>query len=115
MRTSVPHGHAKALAVAHHHVCPHRSRRLNQGTGQQIRRHHDPHVCLVGTRDKGIQRLHPSRIIRVLDKDAKHVLSQRHLILSNPLNADAQMNRTALQHRPGLGKYTFGNDETVHT
>ena len=44
---SITHGHPKALGTAHHHVCAHRSRRLQQKHGHQIGGKHgsDAKVC----------------------------------------------------------------------
>ena len=44
---TVAHGHPEALGTAHHHVCAHRTRRLQQKHGHQIGRKHSAYakVC----------------------------------------------------------------------
>lgn len=110
---TIPHGDTKALAASNHHICTHRTRRLNQYAGQKVRSHHHFYTGLVRPIDEPAQRFHAARIIGVLDKNPEDVFGEFHLRFSHPVNANAQVHRPAFHHRPSLREDIFGDHKTV--
>ena len=63
-----------------------------------------------------MQRLHAARIVRGTGhKDPEDVFRQFHGVrFSHPVNANAQVHRPAVQHRPRLREDIFRDHEAVH-
>ena len=114
MRTSVAHRNAEPLAVADDHVRTHRTGRLDESTGQQIRGHHDPNLHRVGLGDRVGQRLDPALVVRVLDEQTEGGLVESEIGVRTLFDVDAEVGRTGPEHGPRLREHPVGHDEPVH-
>ena len=114
MRSAVAHGHTESLAVAHHHIRPHGTGALDEGTGQQVRGHDHANVSGMGLGNGLGQRFHTAPVIRVLDHHAERARIQIQIVVRPLLDVDAQVGGAGTQDRPGLREDPVGHDETVH-
>ena len=114
MRAAIAHRHTKPLAVSDDDVRAHRARRLDKSTRKQVCGYNHPDFAFVSPRNGVLQGLHPTPVIRILQKQTEGRIIQVQVRIRPLLNVNTEMNCTRTKHSPSLGEDPIGHHKAVY-